>query len=135
MAAAPALLLSALNQAPNYVVWLLFLLLFVPIWRSFARLLDELRERTYGLIWYRRNKWQRCATATIVIGLLYLNRAAFAQHLDKYLTRALPDLIKVYFGPVLDVDPNLPVRLAMPVKGFMRVRGAKCVSKEPLSAS
>ena len=108
--AAATLLNDALAQAPNYAVWLLFLLIFVPLWQVARTLLDTFRERTYGLLWTGRNKWQRSLIACMVGALLYVNRTAFGQHVDRYVQRALPDLVKLYFGPVLDVNPDLPIR-------------------------
>lgn len=101
---------DALRQTPNPLVWLLFMLLFVPVWRQFSWLLDRLRGCIYDLLWIQRNKWQRAVIALVVVVLLHHYRAAFAQHLEKYLSKALPDLMKVHFGPVLDVDPALPIR-------------------------
>jgi hypothetical protein len=101
---------EALAQAPNYGVWVLFLLVFVPLWTAVRKLLDDFRERTYALLWIRRNKWQRGIIGSTVLLLLAANRSAFVQHVERYVQRALPDLMKLYFGPILEVNPDLPIR-------------------------
>ena len=101
---------DAYSQAPGYAVWVLFLLVFVPLWRLIGRTMDQLREHIYGLLWVRRNRAQRVLVTLLMLALLHQNRAAFGAHLERYLQKALPDLVKGYVGPVLDVDPNLPIR-------------------------
>ena len=105
-----AIFSDALHQTPNPLVWLLFMLLFVPVWRQFSRLLDRLREHTYDVVWVRRTRWQRVLISGLILLTLHQYRAAFVHHLEKHLQKALPDLMKGYFGPILDVDPSLPVR-------------------------
>lgn len=101
---------SALQNAPNYTVWLLFLLIVVPLYRQLGKLLDAIREQVWTVVWLRRNKWQRMLIGAFVLSLLYTHRVAFAEHMERYAERAVPDLVKHYFGPVIQFDPNLPVR-------------------------
>ena len=62
------------------------------------------------MLWLNRNKWQRLLIGSLVLSLVYMHRVAFAEHIERYAERAVPDLVKHYFGPVITFDPNLPVR-------------------------